>query len=226
MNLPHPTRVLLAGLLSLCTSHALASAPEPKPGSAYWRDSQGVVVRDGSGQCVRAGYFTAALATADCDPQLIKKPAPAPVSKAVEAAPAPAPKATLPPGPQIPLVAPTPQALKLSADTLFDFDRSTLKPQGEAALKAMTDQARGATIEQVRVEGHTDAVGTQQYNQKLSERRADAVKAFLVSQGISPAVIVTESFGEDKPIATNKTREGRAQNRRVEVELLGSRLSK
>ncbi|MFM1859055.1 MAG: hypothetical protein RL133_555 [Pseudomonadota bacterium] len=228
MNLPHPSHVLLAGLLSLCASNAIASAPEPKPGSAYWRDSQGLVVRDASGQCVRAGYFTAALASEDCDPQLIKKPAPPPAPKTVMAAPAaaPTPKASLPPGPQIPVVAPTPQALKLSADTLFDFDRSALKPQGEAALKAMTDQARGATIEQVRVEGHTDAVGTQQYNQKLSERRADAVKAFLVSQGISPAVIVTESFGEDKPIATNKTREGRAQNRRVEVELLGSRLSK
>jgi OOP family OmpA-OmpF porin len=90
----------------------------------------------------------------------------------------------------------------------------------------MVEKARGATIEQVRVEGHTDSIGTQRYNQKLSERRADAVKAYLVQQGLSPAVIVTESFGEDKPIATNKTREGRAQNRRVEVELLGSRLNK
>ncbi|MEY3952417.1 MAG: hypothetical protein RL320_1219 [Pseudomonadota bacterium] len=228
MNHIRMSSLMIAALMGLCTTTVFASAPEPKPGSAYWRDSQGVVVRDGAGHCVRSGYFTPALATEDCDPQLVKKPVPPPAPKAAPVAPAPAPmpKATLPAGPQIPIVAPTPQALKLSADTLFDFDQSALKPEGQAQLKAMVEKARGATIEQVRVEGHTDSIGTQRYNQKLSERRADAVKAYLVQQGLSPAVIVTESFGEDKPIATNKTREGRAQNRRVEVELLGSRLNK
>jgi OOP family OmpA-OmpF porin len=123
-------------------------------------------------------------------------------------------------------VAPTPQSVRLSADTLFDFDQSRLKPSGETALRGLFDKSRGATIEQVRVEGHTDATGPKAYNQRLSERRADAVKDFLVGLGLSPALIVTEPFGEEKPIASNRTREGRAQNRRVEVELLGSRLSK
>lgn len=219
------SRAVTALLCALVATAATAQAPTPKPGSAYWRDSQGLVIRDASGQCVRAGYFTPELATEDCDPQLIKRPAP-PTPPPPTPEPPPAPRAALPPDPQIPVVAPTPQSVRLSADTLFDFDQSRLKPSGETALRGLFDKSRGATIEQVRVEGHTDATGPKAYNQRLSERRADAVKDFLVGLGLSPALIVTESFGEEKPIASNRTREGRAQNRRVEVELLGSRLSK
>ena len=71
--------------------------------------------------------------------------------------------------------------------------------------------------------GHTDSIGTDAYNQKLSERRAASVKAYLVSKGIDPNRIYTEGKGKKNPIASNKTKEGRAQNRRVEIEIVGSR---
>ena len=74
--------------------------------------------------------------------------------------------------------------------------------------------------------GHTDSVGTDKYNNKLSQRRADAVKAYLVSKGIEPNRIYTEGKGEKQPVADNKTSEGRAKNRRVEIEVVGTRPAK
>jgi len=81
-------------------------------------------------------------------------------------------------------------------------------------------------LEVVIAVGHTDAVGTDGYNQKLSIRRADAVKNFLVSKGIEKNRIYTEGKGEKQPVADNKTSEGRAKNRRVEVEVVGTRSTK
>ena len=69
----------------------------------------------------------------------------------------------------------------------------------------------------VVVEGHTDSIGSDAYNMKLSQRRANTVRDYMVKKGISPSRIKTEAFGETKPIASNKTAEGRAQNRRVEI---------
>jgi OOP family OmpA-OmpF porin len=112
------------------------------------------------------------------------------------------------------------------ADAFFDFDKSAVKPEGQAALKSMIEQAKGTTIEQVRVEGHTDATGPAKYNIGLSVRRAEAVKKFLVQEGIPANKVVTEGVGEAQPVATNNTRDGRALNRRVEVEFVGSRIAK
>ena len=139
---------------------------------------------------------------------------PAPQAPAPAAAPAPAPKP-----------APTPVATKVTyaADAFFDFDKSVLKPEGKAKLDGLVNKIKGIKLEVVIAVGHTDSVGTDAYNQKLSVRRAEAVKAYLVTKGIEKNRIYTEGKGERSPIADNKTAAGRAKNRRVEVEVVGTR---
>lgn len=110
-----------------------------------------------------------------------------------------------------------------AADAFFDFDRAVLKPAGKVMLDDLVGKIKAITLEVVIAVGHADSIGTDQYNLKLGARRAAAVKAYLVSKGIDANRIYTESKGEKDPIATNKTAEGRSKNRRVEVEVVGSR---
>jgi OOP family OmpA-OmpF porin len=199
------------------------------PGSGYVRDASGSVVRSGFGFCVTTGYFTQSLATEECDPRLAKPAVPvaAPVAPSAPAA-APAASATAPtPAPaSIPVVVPAAQNVTYKADSFFDFDQSAVKPEGQAALRNLLSQAKGATIEQIRIEGHTCSTGPEKYNMALSLRRAEAVKAFLVKEGVAADKIVTEGFGESQPAASNNTSEGRSRNRRVEVEFAGSRIAR
>ena len=111
----------------------------------------------------------------------------------------------------------------MSADAHFDFDKSTLKPEGKAKLDDLVGKVKAVNLEVIIAIGHTDSVGSDAYNKKLSLRRSDAVKAYLVSKGIEANRIYTEGKGEAQPIADNKTKEGRAKNRRVEIEVVGSR---
>ena len=113
--------------------------------------------------------------------------------------------------------------MTFAADAFFDFDKAVLKPEGQAKLRDLVDKTKGVNLEVIIAVGHTDSVGSDAYNQKLSIRRAEAVKAFLVSQGIEKNRVYTEGKGEKSPVADNKTREGRAKNRRVEVEVVGTR---
>ncbi len=106
---------------------------------------------------------------------------------------------------------------------LFDFDKSVIKPEGKAKLDDLSNKIRGINLEVVIAIGHTDSIGTDEYNQKLSVRRAESVKAYLVSKGVEPNRIYTEGKGEKQPVATNKTAEGRAKNRRTEIEVIGTR---
>jgi OOP family OmpA-OmpF porin len=212
--------LILALVATLSPSLVLAQAPAPQPGSAYWRDAGGKVVRDGSGQCVRAGFFTPALATPDCEPSLAAKsasPAPAAASATAGAMPA---------GRAIPEVIPAPQKVTFKADSFFGFDQAMLNSAGQQALRALLANAKDTTIEQILVEGHTDSTGPRAYNQSLSERRAQSVKAFLEKEGVAPNLIKTEGHGELQPVASNASAEGRAQNRRVAVEVIGSRIAK
>ncbi len=113
-----------------------------------------------------------------------------------------------------------------AADAFFDFDKAVLKPEGKAKLDDLVGKVQGINLEVVIAVGHTDAVGSDAYNQKLSVRRSEAVKAYLVSKGIEKNRVYTEGKGEKQPVADNKTTEGRAKNRRVEIEVVGTRANK
>jgi len=104
-------------------------------------------------------------------------------------------------------------------DVLFDFDKTAIKPDGAKILDRLVEFLNQNPDKRVELEGHTDWIGTERYNQGLSERRAASVKNYLVKKGINLNRITTRGFGETKPIADNKTRDGRAKNRRVEVKV-------
>ncbi len=98
-----------------------------------------------------------------------------------------------------------------------------LKDEGKQKLDDIVNQLDGVDLEVIVAVGHTDSVGPEAYNQRLSVRRAEAVKAYLVSKGIEANRVYTEGKGEAQPVADNKTKDGRAKNRRVEIEVVGSR---
>ena len=185
----------------------------------YWTEPAGgdAVWRSGTGLCWRAGYWTPAMAIAECDPDLVPKPA-APPRAAPPPPPPPPPKAAPKPAPK-----PVAEKVTLAADVLFDFDKSVLKPEGKAKLDDLAGKIQGIALEVVIAIGHTDSIGSDAYNQKLSVRRAESVKAYLVSKGVEPNRIYTEGKGEKQPVASNKTKEGRQKNRRVEIEVIGTK---
>ena len=186
------------------------------PNSAYVQDGRGVIVRDPFGLCWRTGYWTPADAVPGCDAPLVK-PEPA-------AAPAPAPAAVATPAPVVVVPpAPTSEKVTFAADAFFDFDKAVLKSEAKTKLDDMASKLQGINLEVVIAVGHTDSVGSDAYNQKLSVKRAEAVKAYLVSKGIEANRVYTEGKGEKQPVADNKTAAGRAQNRRVEIEVVGTR---
>jgi OmpA-OmpF porin, OOP family len=189
-----------------------------------WQNGTGEYVwRNGTNElCWRDANWTPATAAVGCDGALV---AAAPAAPAPMAAPAPAPApAAAPPAP-----APQPPAatkVTYAADAFFDFDKAVLKPEGKAKLDDLVGKIQGINLEVIIAVGHTDSVGTDTYNQKLSVRRAEAVKAYLVSKGIEKNRVYTEGKGEKQPVADNKTAEGRAKNRRVEIEVVGTRANK
>ncbi len=115
------------------------------------------------------------------------------------------------------------QKVTYAADAFFDFDKSVLKPEGKAKLDDVASKVKNINLEVIIAVGHTDSIGSDAYNQKLSVRRAEAVKAYLVSKGIDKSRVYTEGKGEKQPVADNKTAAGRAQNRRVEIEVVGTK---
>jgi len=151
----------------------------------------------------------------------VPPPAPAPV---IVQAPPPPPPAPPPSPPPRPRPVPVAEKVTFSAKTLFDFDKTVLKPEGRAALDDLLGRLQGMNTEVMIAVGHTDSVGSDSYNQNLSIRRAEAVKAYLVSKNVEASRIYTEGKGEKDPVADNKTAEGRQQNRRVTVEVVGTRI--
>lgn len=204
----------------LVASVTLASAAGAQTVDNWKSGSGDLVWRNGTGElCWRDSYWTPATAHPDCD-GAIKPPAPAPVAQAPAPAPAPAPMPAPPPPPPAP--API-QSMTFQAETLFDFDKSVIKPAGKTALDGLVGELAKVNVETLIAVGHTDSIGTDAYNQALSLRRVEAVKAYLVSKGVPADQIKTEGKGESQPVASNQTREGRAQNRRVEIEVVGTR---
>ena len=184
-----------------------------------WKNGSGELVwKNGTNElCWRDASWTPATAAEGCDGALVKAAeAPAPAAAPAAAAPAPAP-------------APAPVAsskVTYAADAFFDFDKAVLKPEGKAKLDDLVSKVKDINLEVIIAVGHTDSIGTDAYNQKLSVRRAEAVKAYLVSKGIEKNRVYTEGKGEKQPVADNKTKEGRAKNRRVEIEVVGTRAAK
>lgn len=211
--------LLLAAMLGLSAS-ALAQTPgiDMTGTVGYVVDQRGTVAKSGTGLCWRTGYWTPAMAIAECDPDLVKKDTPAAAAK--DAAPAAA--------------APKPVAKKvtLSADALFDFNKATLRPEGTQKLAKLVEDVKGMKLEVIIAVGHADRIGTDAYNQKLSEKRAEAVKTFLVGKGIEPNRVYTEGKGEKQPVTkadqckgpkSKKVIDCLQPDRRVEIEVIGTK---
>ena len=216
----------LAALFASASGAAMAQQPltdikAATPVSGYVQDARGNIVRDPFGLCWRTGYFTPALAQAECDPDLVPKAA-API----------APPPVVPgAAPVTPPAVPAAEKITFAADAFFDFDKSTLKPEGKAKLDDLVSKLGGINLEVIIAVGHTDGIGSVAYNQKLSVRRAESVKAYLVSKGIEANRVYTEGKGKSQPIAPNTINgkdnpAGRAKNRRVEIEVVGTRAAK
>jgi len=231
--------LLLATLLGLSASAFAQNAAMLKAGDVmpYVIDGRGVVAKSGTGLCWRTGYWTPALAEnvmygkfpvgCECDKDLMPKakcePPPAPAAAAPAPAPAPAPAA-----------APKPAAQKvtLAADALFDFDKADLRPEGKAKLDKLVGDMKAIKLEVILAVGHTDRIGSDAYNQKLSERRSASVKAYLVSKGVEANRVYAEGKGEKQPVTKPDQCKGATSkkiidclqpDRRVEIEVIGTK---
>ena len=112
--------------------------------------------------------------------------------------------------------------ITLQADTLYDFNKADLKPEGKATLDKIARDLSKIKLEVIIAVGNTDSVGTDAYNMALGQRRAQSVKAYMTSKGVDGSRIYTESKGKSNPVATNATEEGRAKNRRTDIEVVGT----
>lgn len=212
-------KISTASLLALLTvsfsSVALAG------NDTYWVSSDGTAVKDGSGDCVRAAQGKSDLE--ECG----YAPAPEPVK-----APAPAPVVAPPPPPPAPVVVappPKPQTFVLnlneSKGSNFAFDSAKLSSKSMGELDQLSNKVRASRVtpSAISIVGHTDSIGATAYNQKLSVQRAQSVANYLSTKGMNKGVMRVSGMGESKPVASNSTKAGRAQNRRVEIRVTGSR---
>jgi OmpA-OmpF porin, OOP family len=217
------------------------TAPEKLPGYAVASD--GKVVLSGFGQCVRAGHWTAANAAEPCDrvaradvppPPVVVAPPPEPKLEPAPPPPPPAPVVQAPPPPEPPR--PVIQKLTLATDVLFDFNKSELKESGKKRLDELASQVKDANVDEIIAIGHADRIASEDYNQKLSEERAQAVKDYLASKVANANKVTAQGKGESAPVtgedckkmgpetAANKKLVACLQpDRRVEIEVLGSR---
>jgi OmpA-OmpF porin, OOP family len=241
-------RKLMVAALVVCAAFGASNAvraqtlpsitvPPLSTNTPYVLDSQRTIVRNSTGECWRTGYWSVALAQSTpvvgsdfpagciCDKDLMPKPVcePPPV---VVAQPEPAPMAP-PPAP-----VPTSQKVTIPADALFQFDKATLSASGKTTLTEFSDKVKTLNLEAVVAVGHTDRIGSEAYNQKLSERRAQTVKDFLVGQGLPAERVYIEGRGESQPVTTDCTGKDSSKNkklieclapdRRVIIEAVGS----
>ena len=205
----------VAALATAAGAQTRVTAANGGPVIDNWQNGTGELVwKNGTNElCWRDAHWTPATAAKGCDGALV---------------PAAAPVAT-PSTPVTPVAPPAPPAaskVTFAADAFFDFDKSVLKPEGRAKLDDLVSKIRDVNLEVIIAVGHTDSVGSDAYNQRLSVRRAEAVKAYLVTKGIERNRVYTEGKGEKQPVADNRTAEGRAKNRRVEIEVVGTRANR
>jgi OmpA-OmpF porin, OOP family len=203
----------------LFASAALVTAAGAQTIDNWKNGSNELVWKNGTNElCWRDAFWTPATAAPGCDGAIVP-PAPV-VAPPVAVAPPPPPVVAPPPAPPAP---PAATKVTYAADAFFDFNKSVIKPEGKAKLDDLVGKIKDINLEVIIAVGHTDSVGGDAYNQKLSIRRSEAVKAYLVSKGIEKNRVYTEGKGEKQPVADNKTAEGRAKNRRVEIEVVGTR---
>jgi OOP family OmpA-OmpF porin len=207
------------------TGSTEAALPKNAPG--YVVASDGRPVLNGFGSCLRTGAWSLATAAEPCD-QIAQVSVPVPVVM-YEQKPAPPP-------PPVAVVQPEPprmviQKLTLSTDVLFEFDKAELKDAGKQKLDELADQVKGAKVDEIVVVGHADRIGSENYNEKLSQARAQSVKDYLAERGAQTNVITAQGKGESAPVtgdqckkmAGKKLIECLQPDRRVEIEVLGSR---
>ena len=210
------SKSLIGALLSVALLGTMGFTQAQQAKSNDNWQSGGTQLRSGadSSLCWRDSNWTPATAAAGCDGAL-KPPAPAPRA----AAPAAPAKKVAPAA----AAAVTSTKVTLLSDALFDFDKSVIKPEGTKKLADLTAKLKGVTVEVIIVIGYTDSVGSLKYNKALSLRRAEAVKAFLVKNGVEANRVYTEGKAFADPVGDNKTAAGRALNRRTVVEVVGTR---
>ena len=212
------SRIVLAASFALGAT-SVGTAAQAQTQSGYWSGSGSW--KSGTGLCWRAGYWTPSMATAECDPDLVPKPAPM-APRVAPPPPPPAPKAAAAPTP------PKPAVINLSSSELFEFNKATLTPTARGKLDSEVIAKLPRNVRYINVNGHTDRLGSVAYNQKLSEKRAEAVKAYLVSKGVDASKIETYGFGKTLPVKACPDQKDRkalieclAPNRRVVVEVQG-----
>lgn len=239
-------------VLSIAAGSLLLGACAGSSGPAgraqgYVVDSRNAVIKDPFSLCWRTGYWTPALAIAECDPSLVPKPgsqlaAPRPAAPVLSPTPAPTPPAVAQSAPVAPIAPPPVAAVKPAApkrcdgavtfqtDELFPFNGAALTQAARRRIDSdvMNRISQCGALDVVLVTGHTDRVGSQQYNQKLSDRRAEAVKAYLAGKGVARDKIETMGMGKTAPAKfCPDTRNQRelveclAPNRRVTIEIKG-----
>lgn len=210
-----PSKIALALAFAATTVAGAASAQQVRAvadpaviaqnlgkGENNWVNAYGLPWLNGTGElCWRNSFWTPETGLPGCDGTIIAQ---APAEPVV-------------------VVSPAAEKVVFDADTFFDFDKYNIKPDGRAMLDELVRQISTLDLEVILAVGFTDSIGTEEYNLGLSQRRANAVKEYLVSRGVDANRIYTEGKGEADPIATNSTPQGRALNRRVEVEVVGTR---
>ncbi|MCU4117807.1 OmpA family protein [Variovorax sp. N23] len=206
----------VAALATAAGAQTRVTAANGGPVIDNWQNGTGELVwKNGTNElCWRDANWTPATAATGCDGAL------------VPAAPATVATPGTPVAPVAPPAPPAASKVTFAADAFFDFDKSVLKPEGRAKLDDLVSKIRDVNLEVIIAVGHTDSIGSDAYNQRLSVRRAEAVKAYLVTKGIERNRVYTEGKGEKQPVADNKTAEGRAKNRRVEIEVVGTRANR
>ena len=190
------TRTLILAAIAAALLPGMSIAQDSR-NQGYLVDSYGnnITTSSNTGLCWRSSDWTPARSVEPCDS--VARKAEAPASRVMAAAPPPQ-KAVA-----APALAPArmaPQSINFSADALFAFDKSVLKPEGKATLDDFARQLGGVQYEAIFVTGHTDRFGSNEYNQKLSERRANAVKDYLVSKDVPANRVNADGKGETQPV--------------------------
>jgi len=234
---------LALGVLSGAV-HAQSDQQQDAKDGAYVGDTRNAVIKSGFGLCWRSASGPSPWVGPECDPNYVAHVAPpavelAPVALSVtEAAPVAPPVVFAPPAQAAALIPPpvpkpVHEWLNLDADTLFDFDKATLRPTGLDTLDGFVSKLGDISPETITTIGHTDRIGTDRYNQRLSEQRVAAVKAYMVSKGVEPSRVNTEGKGETEPVTKAEDCAGPKSakliaclqpDRRVAIEVFGARI--